>query len=441
MDEALESRLDRVLKKLKDFRTRNAKQCRQEKHGFKLGPRLRELEISTFEQKVGARLPEAYRQFLLIAGDGGAGPAYGLLPFSKWSQWAIHAEKRYGAGYMVRSCPIWPGMPECVGDQDRSTSLWDDLCAGTLTILEAGCSDFVLLIITGKYRGRVVHIEAEKDGREGGPYVTRDVDFLAWYERWLDAICWGWDVRGFGPGLPGDMPRMLEVLKDGKSPHANLEEALHTIRYAPTLLEGMETPVVDLLRSPSKYVQLAAIWAVEKHQPESSAGPLRSLLLDRDPEIRRASVFTLGKTRPAGWIDDLRPMLRDAEHEVMFPALCSLIDIKALRQEDLRPLIESDVPENRSSGLYAWGKSEFSIEGESWVDARMNDENSMVRYEFFRAAERAKPPNFKAILSSMQERHPNDPWFQRRINKTPSIGEASKGMWKAVQFVGSYLIW
>ncbi len=49
-------------------------------HRYQLGPRWTEAQASEFEASHGLRLPQAYREFLLNAGNGGAGPCSGLLP-------------------------------------------------------------------------------------------------------------------------------------------------------------------------------------------------------------------------------------------------------------------------------------------------------------------------------------------------------------------------
>ena len=48
-------------------------------HGYHLNPPLSEDEIQAFEADHGIRLPEEYRLFLRVVGNGGPGPAYGLV--------------------------------------------------------------------------------------------------------------------------------------------------------------------------------------------------------------------------------------------------------------------------------------------------------------------------------------------------------------------------
>ncbi|MER5915326.1 SMI1/KNR4 family protein, partial [Streptomyces sp. NPDC001982] len=61
-----------------------------------------------------------------------------------------------------------------------------------LHIIEAGCSDVVLLGVTGPLTGRIV--TGNSDGF-WGPDLSSAPDFIAWYELWLDEMAAGHDNR------------------------------------------------------------------------------------------------------------------------------------------------------------------------------------------------------------------------------------------------------
>src|SRR5271166_2674773 len=78
------------------------------KHHFRLNAPLSEAEIGAFEERHGVRLPNDYRLFLLLAGEGGAGPYYGIEPLSEWDYW--FEEEAKSPGFLASPCPLAPGL-------------------------------------------------------------------------------------------------------------------------------------------------------------------------------------------------------------------------------------------------------------------------------------------------------------------------------------------
>lgn len=63
------------------------------------------------------------------------------------------------------------------------------LYGGILPIGSQGCTYLHCLIINGKYKGRVVNLDADGDYQK--PHFTFENNFLDWYERWLDEVISG----------------------------------------------------------------------------------------------------------------------------------------------------------------------------------------------------------------------------------------------------------
>src|SRR5271165_4002333 len=74
------------------------------KHHFRLNAPLSEAEIGAFEERHGVRLPNDYRLFLLLAGEGGAGPYYGIEPLSEWDYW--FEEEAKSPGFLASAPPL-----------------------------------------------------------------------------------------------------------------------------------------------------------------------------------------------------------------------------------------------------------------------------------------------------------------------------------------------
>ncbi|AOS66143.1 SMI1/KNR4 family protein [Actinoalloteichus hymeniacidonis] len=141
-------------------------------HRFRLDAPLSRTAVAEFEAGHGIELPGPYRGFLTTLGGGAASPFYGLLS--------------------LQSCELRTMDPPRNGASHRGFSLARPPCQDDLFlhIIEAGCSDLVLLGITGPLTGRIVTGNSE-GYRE--PTVSSAPDFLAWYERWLDHMLAGRD--------------------------------------------------------------------------------------------------------------------------------------------------------------------------------------------------------------------------------------------------------
>ncbi|MBD0710413.1 MULTISPECIES: SMI1/KNR4 family protein [unclassified Streptomyces] len=195
----MDSRIIRIRRKLAKvpYAALRSHSFGEEKHRFRLEPPLPGMRVAEFEADHHIELPDPYRSFLTTLGGGGASPFYGLLP--------------------LRSCRLFtmddqgePGSSRGFTFVDRPPHRGDLF----LHIIEAGCTDLVLLGITGPLTGRVVTGNA--DGFRG-PDVSSATDFLAWYERWLDHLLAGRDNRDLeltSPALRAPVDRILRQHRD-----------------------------------------------------------------------------------------------------------------------------------------------------------------------------------------------------------------------------------
>lgn len=168
------------------------KQFGAKHHKYQWNPPASLKEIEKFEKEIGISLPDGYRNFLLQAGNGGAGPFYGLFSLEQvkgWLSWQVEpGETPYLA----------PGT-----DSDSLKDLGDrdhDWRRGCIPIESQGDTYFTYLLVAGPDRGRVVYIEYERSWI----FFPREPDFLSWYMRWLREAAAGYDMGWFGIALDGD---------------------------------------------------------------------------------------------------------------------------------------------------------------------------------------------------------------------------------------------
>jgi hypothetical protein len=150
-----------------------------------------EAQVTAFESLHRCRLPEEYRNFLLLCGVAGPGPDYGIF-----------APNQHFPG---------SGFDGCLGDDPDLggsfpyTDAWNDLpedettlpedyfssrhCPGSFIISDRGCALWGRLIITGPSAGQIWH-DDRADGWGLRPHIAADgtrYTFLRWYREWLDA--------------------------------------------------------------------------------------------------------------------------------------------------------------------------------------------------------------------------------------------------------------
>jgi hypothetical protein len=163
-----------------------------EEHRFRLGLPLTELEVADFERHHGIVLPVDYRAFITRIGHGcpgrygGTGSFYGLLPITAWDE-ALVEEAR--PGVLMAAFPS-SRDGEYSGDWLADVGLAEDgeeWFPEAIALGHRGCGDMAVLVVTGPARGRV----ADTCWANSAPVYTPDPGFLAWYERWLDAVLRG----------------------------------------------------------------------------------------------------------------------------------------------------------------------------------------------------------------------------------------------------------
>ncbi|MET7370856.1 SMI1/KNR4 family protein [Streptomyces sp. NPDC005566] len=173
----MDSRIPRLRRKLAriPYTPDRSRSFGEEQHEFRLGPRLPKAQADAFEAEHDVELPQPYRDFLTNMGGSGASPYYGLIPLERCTLFTMNpgASDRFTRGFSRAYRPAGDGHL-------------------FLHVIERGCSDLVLIGVTGPLTGRMLIGNA--DGF-WGPNVSSAPDFIAWYERWLDQMAAGQDNR------------------------------------------------------------------------------------------------------------------------------------------------------------------------------------------------------------------------------------------------------
>lgn len=181
--------LRRLLKKAKEADP-SLKQFGAARHKYKWNLPAMQKDIKQFEREIGVTLPDGYRNFLLQAGNGGAGPSYGLFSLKQvrsWLTWEVKPEE------------VPHLYPEMEAKEVKGAEDW---CRGCIPIGSQGDTYFTYLLVVGGNRGRVVYVNVEYDS--SWIFFPREPDFLSWYTRWLREVANNYQIFWFGMNLDGE---------------------------------------------------------------------------------------------------------------------------------------------------------------------------------------------------------------------------------------------
>ncbi|WP_051801829.1 SMI1/KNR4 family protein [Streptomyces sp. NRRL F-525] len=179
-------------------------------HAFEPADVLTGHQVADIEARLGIRLPDEYRTFLLEVGASGAGPAYGLLrPDPEREPWRNGTEPpvvdqdfadRLAAHSDVEPYDGAPGAPADERERRAAYETWEreydtldeQLAVGTLCLNHQGCGYFTLLVLNGPRRGTLWDdLRAADEGIV--PLQGARAGFAGWYLAWLrDAERYAW---------------------------------------------------------------------------------------------------------------------------------------------------------------------------------------------------------------------------------------------------------
>jgi hypothetical protein len=289
-----------------------------DRHRFVLGPPLPEAVVAGFEERHGVDLPLPYRRFITELGDGGAGPGTGLNPLPR----ACGGPCR--PGHLSAPSPFLLGA--------RYTEHWGRVydeppgsgrtnLRGTLTVAAHGCAILTNLIVTGPARGRLFVLHGDGDL---GPDVLDELDFLTWYERWVDGISRGAGEQYTGGLLPFDEPELRTLLVGHPSPLRRSQAGVSLL-----LLPQMSD----------------AAWTVLSEAASTDDDPLVRAELLTALALQRADLAR----RPSG-----QAFTEAADHARRCdpPAIAALALLDALTWEDLLPELTSPDPWRRREAVW-----------------------------------------------------------------------------------------
>lgn len=196
---------------------KNCEMFGSSRHRYVLNPPIRKSFVQGVEQKYGFKLPEDYFQFITEVGDGGAGPDYGIWPFTdflmKGNSPSIEKFKEayrcsLSNSFTPRQMQLEEVEEYCIVSKEFYKENPDkyfiykkfddedscdengffipdtDLCDtnGFFVLGTHGCQFDFGIVISGEMRGQVLTTDNE------GAYAVIAHNFSEFYQEWLDYL-------------------------------------------------------------------------------------------------------------------------------------------------------------------------------------------------------------------------------------------------------------
>lgn len=351
MSELQTQRIKRILEKLEQVRQKGLTCFGADSHRFRLHPPIDEAALSHFEEEHHINLPNDYRSFLKLAGNGGAGPYYGIYKLDEWKDFIDWTSDEVPTDILALPCPLHPQMSR-EADWESQFRNCVSPYQGMISIGSQGCTYAMGLIVTGEYASRVVYLDA--DGQS--PYVVREPDFLSWYERWLDELLGGNDMLCFGYGVGGDESHLLQLLRDNLTSDEDRVEATNAVGRLPHISQHAQVVICDLLRHHVPGVRAGACAAVEKFAVADAKAIIPTLLNDESSMVRKVAIRVCDKLLGAVCDDKILELLQTDEPEVAKTAIFVLKERDGIPRDILLKTVQTS-PHCEIRSLAAWAIS------------------------------------------------------------------------------------
>ena len=349
-------------------------------HKYHLNPPVSEAEVLAFEKKYGVSLPKDYRAFVQTIGDANAqkldimaGPYYGLSAFGTQVDDLLYEGSEI---YLKAPCALSPDMtqeewealsdPLLMSEEDEeveTTETEEDyiqqcgkVFGGLLPLGSQGCTYYYALVLNGKYAGRIVNVDLDL----AQPKFAFEINFLDWYERYLDEVISGQllDDRptwfGYHRGEAAEvLLNEYEQTTDRKTQTDCLEGVYHKKPpLEPSLLDKIEKLIALNNEDRDFLIEILSQSSYER------AKPYMQTLVTEKPKKVFQFVWWYAQDHCADWVPAVKELLPTINDEETFNFATYLLTETEDFEEDILPFTANANPQIRSTAYYTLGKSQ-----------------------------------------------------------------------------------
>ena len=351
-------------------------------HKYHLNPPISEAEVLAFEKKYGVSLPKDYRAFVQTIGDINAqkletmaGPYYGLSAFGTQVDDLLYEGSEI---YLKAPCALSPDMTQeewetlsapletdeeeleedgyVIEVEDNYIEECGKVFGGLLPLGSQGCTYYHALVLNGKYAGRIVNVDLDL----AQPKFAFEINFLDWYERYLDEVISG--------QLLDDRPTWFGYHR-GEAAEVLLNEYQHTTdrKTQTNCLDGVYHKRPPL--SEKVLDRIEALIALNNEDKDflikiltlssyERAKPYLQDLVTKKPKKVFQYIWWFAKDHCADWVPAVKEHLPTITDEETFNFATYLLTETKDFEEDILPFTDNANPQIRSTAYYTLGKSQ-----------------------------------------------------------------------------------
>ncbi|WP_080753707.1 SMI1/KNR4 family protein [Janthinobacterium lividum] len=343
-------------------------------HQYRIKPPAPEREVRAFEERFSLVLPECYRSFLTSLGNGGqstcgsaAGPFYGIYPLGH----GVDELAERPASHLNKPAIInpamtdeeWERLMERIKDDDEISDEEyekerEKIYGGLLPIGSQGCTCIHALVLNGPHAGRVVNLDIDLQR----PQFAFEMNFLDWYERWLDEVIAGYLTEGgptwFGYTMRGDDNQLMHAYAKANNRDTKLE-ALKGLTKPATATDENCRKLLELCGEEDAEIRRLALAMLTKFSYLMARQSLHAHILsdDYDCLVACQNINWYAKNKANEWSALLRSRLPKVHTSETFRVISYLLLESSMDfSEDFRPFCTHEDENIRVTAFYSLGK-------------------------------------------------------------------------------------
>lgn len=395
------------------------------KHQYRLGPVLTLEEVRRAEAERHMKFPEEYVFYLTQVGNGGAGPYYGLYSLETVMQ--ANSNPCLGQSFEQTVTPTITGeqwrehmrrlemLEESAETKTDYKTYWERLYSGMVSVGTQGCTYDHMLMLTGKYAGRIVYMDWNE--LPDNPPFDTGMTFLEWMEGFFADILEGCNMESYGYRLRKTQEQVLEQYL-----------SCHTTAAKRTLLDSLfrlreiGTQATDFLEelalADEEVADICCALLVQKEQERGLAVFEKMLAQRMIPAVCRSIRYLrrLPREVHSRMYRQVLQVLGEIHTKEGISVYYFLIECEQFRAGDIAEYVRCmEDKELLKAGIYTMGKAQDALDYVELFIQWMQSEDSNIAHTALQAMAHQKHEKLMPVYRWMQKKYETNSVMQRNL--------------------------